>query len=325
MAAKRAAARRLLGQAEPPVRLGPLSASLDPRHNVVGVGAGGKITKGRLTGTPCIRLYVERKVERRAVPAGLLLPVTIEGFPTDVVETGRFVALPARLPVARRRLRPARPGCSMGFRFTGDRVDLVMAGTFGAVVQADGRRCILSNNHVLADENNLPVGSPVFQPGVLDGGSPARDRIATLTRFIALARDGPNSVDAALAEVLDPRAVRAAFLPKVGRLGSASPVRAVEGMRVHKHGRTTGYTTGRVFDASADVTVRYEMGVLAFEDQVLIQGDRGMFSDSGDSGSVIVDRATKRAAALLFAGSRSYTIANRLSEVLSRLGVAMVV
>jgi hypothetical protein len=40
---------------------------------------------------------------------------------------------------------------------------------------------------------------------------------------------------------------------------------------------------------------------------------------------VIVDRATKRATALLFAGSASHTIANPLEKVLAQLALRMVV
>ena len=36
-----------------------------------------------------------------------------------------------------------------------------MAGTFGAIVEAGGKLFILSNNHVLANENALPLGSPL--------------------------------------------------------------------------------------------------------------------------------------------------------------------
>jgi hypothetical protein len=317
LAAKRTVASRLLGQATRPVRGAAFAASLHPRHNVVGVGAGRKLRQGQLTDKACIRLYVERKVPRTAIPTDLLLPEAMEGYPTDVVETGRFVAFAPKTPPARKRLRPAPPGCSVGFRYAGEQAAFVMAGTLGAVVQADGVRYLLSNNHVLADENNLPVGSPIFQPGLLDGGDVKKDQIARLTRFIPLAKAAPNTADAAIAQANDKKWVRGTFLPKVGRLASASPIAPVEGMRVHKHGRTTGYTTGRVFDVNADVVVEYEMGLISFEDQVLIEGDRGAFSDTGDSGSVIVDRKTRRAAALLFAGSSTYTIANHLGKVLS--------
>ncbi len=138
-------------------------------------------------------------------------------------------------------------------------------------------------------------------------------------------RGGGNAVDCALAQVVDPRAVRATFLPGVGRLKSGKPVHAAEGMRVHKVGRTTGYTRGVVFDVAVDVTVDYGFGRATFGDQVLVRGERGgAFSDHGDSGSVIVDRRTKRPTALLFAGSSTHTIGNHLSEVLRQLSVRIV-
>ena len=99
-----------------------------------------------------------------------------------------------------------------------------MAGTFGAVVEAVGTRYILSNNHVLANENGLPVGSPIFQPGLLDQGNPQSDRIVALTRIVALQAGHPNSVDCAIAAIVDPKTVRASFLPKVGRLKNPEPL-----------------------------------------------------------------------------------------------------
>ncbi len=66
-----------------------------------------------------------------------MLPEAIDGVETDVVETGRFVALRARARhIEQRRLRPARPGCSAGFQFTGRMAGDVMAGTFGAFAEA---------------------------------------------------------------------------------------------------------------------------------------------------------------------------------------------
>ena len=64
---------------------------------------------------------------------------------------------------------------------------------------------------------------------------------------------------------------------------------------------------------------------LTFDDQVLIRGEAGAFSDAGDSGSLIVDRATGRATGLLFAGSARFTIANHIADVLAAFGVALVV
>jgi hypothetical protein len=325
LSAKHEALTQLLSPTTAPPRLAAFAASSHPDHNVVGIGIGYKITNGKLTTQRCIRIYVDLKLAKTAMPKDFVLPPRFKGVLTDVVETGRFRPLPAVVPRERRRLRPARPGGSVGFQFTGNQAGFVMAGTFGAVVAADGARHILSNNHVLANENALPLGSPIFQPGLLDHGNPNTDRIGTLTRFVALTAGQANAVDCAIAAVLNPKTVRATFLAKVGRLKSPEPIAATEGMRVEKVGRTTGYTTGVVFDVSADVKIEYDLGMLTFQDQILVRGTTGMFSDRGDSGSVIVDRGTKRATALLFAGSASHTIANPLMDVLAQLGVSMVV
>jgi hypothetical protein len=325
-AAKRIATAQYLSSVLPRAEIArTFRSTTRPDHNVVGVGLGVKIVKGKATSRQCVRLYVERKVGKGGLAPGQLLPATIGGVPTDVIESGRFRAFPATVPVAQRKARPARPGHSVGFRFTGAKAQFVMAGTFGAVVTDGTLRFILSNNHVLADENNLPVGSPIFQPGLLDGGNPATDQIAKLTRFVQLRTGGQNAVDAAIAEVSKATLVRGTPLPQVGRLASAQPIAAAVDMKVHKHGRTTGYTRGEVFDTSADVQVEYDAGVLTFQNQILVRGTPGSFSDSGDSGSLIVDRKSKRGTGLLFAGSASYTIANPLSDVLAALGVTLVI
>jgi hypothetical protein len=322
--AKRAAVSRFLSSAEALPSFAAFAISTKPQHNVVGVGIGYKISGGKLTNRRAIRIYVDRKLPPDVVPQQFMLPEKIDGIEADVVETGRFRAL-AVVPRAQRRLRPAKPGSSVGFRFSGAMAGYVMAGTFGAEVQANGTRYLLSNNHVLANENALPVGSPIFQPGLLDHGDPNHDQIARLTRFIPIAAGQPNTVDCAIAEILDPKTVSATFLPRVGRLASPDPIDALEGMHVEKTGRTTGFTTGSVMDVSADITVGYDVGNVTFQDQILIVGDRKPFSGPGDSGSVIVDRATRRATALLFAGSDTHTIANHLSDVLARLGVSLVI
>ena len=82
------------------------------------------------------------------------------------------------MPNPRTRIRPAQPGCSVGFRFPGDA--FVMAGTFGALVRKGTARYILSNNHVLANAHAGPVGAPILQPRPYDGGVNPRDRIAVL-------------------------------------------------------------------------------------------------------------------------------------------------
>lgn len=322
--AKETAVQRFLLPVSAPSMFVTLAlTSVEPRHNVVGVGIGRKVVRGRLTGAKCIRLYVERKAPKEVIPPSLLLPTEITGVETDVIETGRFRPLQARKPFTKHRLRPARPGCSVGFQLD-DQPGFLMAGTFGAVVRDNAGLYILSNNHVLANENRLPLQSQIFQPGLLDGGSSGSDRIARLSRFVEIRRHQPNTVDCAIARVDKPNHVRAVFLPKVGRLRNGIPVEAREEMGVHKVGRTTGYTEGTVFDINADITVDYDIGPIIFQNQALIKGKQGSFSAAGDSGSVIVDQATNQPTALLFAGSSVFTVANHIAEVLLQLGVSIV-
>jgi hypothetical protein len=299
------------------------AARTDPRHNVVGVGLGRKIVKGRLTAQRCVRFYVEKKVPRESVPKDFMLPAKIKGVPTDVIETGLFRAF-AGAAKERSRMRPARPGCSIGFAFSGAEAGNVMAGTFGAVVEAGGKRFILSNNHVLANQNALPIGSTIYQPGLLDKNAPASDAIAKLSKFIPLAAGHANQVDCAIAEVAEDKLVSSSVLPKVGKLKSGQPLAAAVSMKVEKTGRTTGYTAGVIHDVSASVKVGYDIGTLTFSDQIIIFGGSASFSDAGDSGSLIVDQAAKRPVGLLFGGSTAYTIANHIEDVLDQLKVQIV-
>ena len=294
-----------------------------PKHNVVGIGVGYKVSSGKRSTRHCVRFYVEKKLPKGAIPDEFMLPAKIGGALTDVVETGRFRAT-AGQPKEQQRRRPALPGCSVGFAFSGAQAGNLMAGTFGAVVSKEGKQFILSNNHVLANENALPIGSAIFQPGLLDLDDPGPDQIAKLTDFVKLQTAQPNKVDCAIAEIRDKKLVSARVMPKVGKLKSGQPVTAAVGMGVEKTGRTTSFTTGRIVDVSANIKVNYDIGLVAFADQILIVGNKGQFSDAGDSGSLIVETKSKRPVALLFAGSDTHTIANHIADVLGALNVTIV-
>jgi len=72
------------------------------------------------------------------------------------------------------------------------------------------------------------------------------------------------------------------------------------------------------------VNIQYDIGTLTFQGQILIAPDQGqMFSDAGDSGSLIVDRGLVRATGLLFGGSPKSTIANHISDVLTALQIQL--
>jgi hypothetical protein len=79
-----------------------------------------------------------------------------------------------------------------------------------------------------------------------------------------------------------------------------------------------------VSSVNATVNVSYSGGVATFTGQVVIAGSRGAFSKQGDSGSLIVtDDGQASPVALLFAGSNTVTIGNRIQDVLSAMSVSI--
>jgi hypothetical protein len=303
----------------------PLSASTKPRLNVTAISIATKIRNGEDTGQECIRFYVERKVPPGPIPHSSLLPKEYHGVPTDVIESGRFVAFPTTGPYPG-RFRPIHPGISCGFRYPAPDQAQLMGGTLGALVALSGQTYILSNNHVLANCNLLPLGSPIFQPALLDGGAPATDRVATLSHFIPLNPTAPNLVDCAIALVDSGISVSPVFPPNVGKLASANPIEAVKTNPVEKIGWRTGYSDGTVFDTGVAVTVQYSFGAAILTNQILFQGTGGdVFAAGGDSGSVVVDQQSKRGVAQIVAGSEQYTAGTPLATVLDLLGVTLMV
>jgi hypothetical protein len=224
----------------------------------------------------------------------------------------------------RERHRPLHIGTSIG-HFD------VTAGTLGCFVQTkSGQARILSNNHVLADENRGQRGDDILQPGRYDGGRRRIDSAGVLDRFARLSKRRTNRVDCALASLADGIEFAAANLHRAGALAGTFEGSVADLDLVEKLGRTTGHTHGRVTAFEVDnVVVEYDMGNLRFDDQIEIEGTRtGPFSAGGDSGSLIFTSGDRLAAALLFAGSQEggsngagVTYANRLAAVLERLNV----
>jgi len=317
------------------------SRELLARANVIATGIGYKVSGGRRTKTLSVVCSVMRKLPASALAAGDLVPATIQGVPTDVVETGRIRALQA--PTG--RFRPAPGGVSIGHRD-------ITAGTLGCLVRKGGQSFILSNNHVLANSNAAQLGDPILQPGPVDGGTLATDHIANLEAFVpitfllpeppsecpfaraviaalnagcvligsktrykivSLQQQG-NLVDAAIARPLNAADVKDEILGIGAIQGTAQ---GTLGMPLKKSGRTTGVTTGEVLQVDVTVDVQYGAGQVArFTDQLLA----GAMSQGGDSGSAVLN-GENRLVGLLFAGSDVTTIINRIEHVFPALGV----
>src|SRR5207244_5507270 len=305
-------------------------ADIFARANVVGIAIGNKMIRGRETDERCIVVFVEAKRPEGQLRHRDVVPKAFGSIRTDIVETGRFHALRSEQAIdleRTKRIRPAPGGVSIGHV-------QITAGTLGVLARRGGRPVILSNNHVLANQNAARVGDPILQPGPADGGR-LQETIARLVDFVPIQfhdrRLGPlgrllaalfawaglgvkrlptgqvNLVDAAVAEPIDAGSVSRDILG----IGRVTRTRDAElGIRVRKSGRTSGITEGRVTALDATVEVDYGGQTAVFREQVVSD----LVSRGGDSGSLVVDESG-RAVGLLFAGGATTTLINPIAAI----------
>lgn len=289
-----------------------------------------RVQRQALLHSPLVAHLVERargeadvrmigRIDKRARRKGRTRVAPLRASPT---RAARAWATDADLPWYQRKIRPLLIGASVGH------VD-ISAGSVGAFVVRDGRTCLLSNNHVLANEGFASAGDSVVQPGTLDRGRDPADRVADFLTAVDLDPVGTNFVDAALAELVvdhDPSRLRE-ITGSDQVLAGLGPEALDEQATVYKIGRTTGATEGVVTAFELDnVMVGYDIGNVRFDGQIEIEGvGDGAFSDGGDSGALIVD-AEMQAVGLLFSGTDSgatngsgLTYANPIHRVLDDL------
>jgi hypothetical protein len=184
---------------------------------------------------------------------------------------------------------------------------------------------------VYAANNDASIGDNIIQPGAFDGGTDPGDKIGELYDYEPINFSGSdNLMDAAVA------------VTTTGDVGTSTPADGygapsgafiacepgcanLLSLPVQKYGRTTGLTTGSVTEVNVIVDVCYEVFAVfctkgaRFVEQIAI--GPGSFSAGGDSGSLIVTQPGRDAVALLFAGSTTRTLGNRIDLVLDRFGV----
>lgn len=315
------------------------------KANVVSVGIGYKTSKGQKTDKLSVICSVEQKKPKESLATKDLIPTEINGIPTDVVQSGIVKAFSNTT-----KQRPALGGDSIGHY-------AITAGTLGCIVRKNDQLMILSNNHVLANSNEGKEGDAILQPGSYDKGTSA-DQIATLSEFVPVSfiENGlpdtdcliakssasflnffsyifgrksrlkaysleaiTNTVDAALAKPLNESDV----LQEIRGIGQIVGVKEIElGMEVHKQGRTTGYTKGIIDQIDVTTQVSYGTNKTAiFTDQIVITSSEGSFSQPGDSGSAVCSGTYL--IGLLFAGSDTTTVVNKIENVFNAFGCTL--
>jgi hypothetical protein len=203
-------------------------------------------------------------------------------------------------------------------------------GTLGALLRDEnGGQYILSNNHVLAESDQGKIGDAIVQPALIDRNCDqnAGRPVASLRYVVPLATSETN-VDAALAEVnagtVDATGAILQFgspgtganggigaaAPAAGRGETLTPESFAPGsspLLVAKSGRTTGLTCSAIDAVDLSVEVDYYKDCAetqpyyrkTFSGQLGISGDG--FSDSGDSGALVVNASNAEALGLYFA------------------------
>jgi hypothetical protein len=190
------------------------------------------------------------------------------------------------------------------------------AGTLGTLVKKRGSQVlyVLSNNHVLAAANHVPVGMPILAPATMDArpGLIAPSEVCRHEDICELRSGAPALVqpqreDLAIGRVNDP--ARVTSWQGDGAEGYDTPhviETPVSGTRVKKFGRTTGLTRGTIesrhLPFALPYTCRHFSATVWFQDVWSVRADPGeAFALPGDSGSLVVREDAGSSVGILFA------------------------
>jgi hypothetical protein len=287
-------------------------------------------------GNPVIRVF-------SAGAARNEIPESVGGFAIRIEESGPIFAikyacrqadpdaavpcpdevLPAEASSTRTidRHRPVPNGVSVAHQSAS-------AGTVGCIVTQGCHFYMLSNNHVLALENNANVGDLILQPGPYDWGVYPDDAVATAFAWvdIEMSPSANNRVDAAIALIEAQDFTNTTMADGYGMPNADWRVPEA-GMNVMKFGRATRHTEGVITGINATAYVNYGSCCARFIDQVIVEptASYGDFARVGDSGSLIVQRggSDERApVALVFAlAENGAAFANPIDVVVSELDI----
>ena len=285
-------------------------------ENVRGVGVGYKFINGIITNELCIHILVEKKVKENLLTYNNVIPKIYMGIKTDVIEIGIPKSLASnKFP---ERYRPLKGGCGIYSK------DATFHGTLGCIVFRkkflSNKYFILSNNHVLADNNSIPIGTEVIQPSIKNGGKFEKDVVAKLSEFKSLnftttLTKPKNFVDCAIAELTKKSLISNEIL-RLGKISGISSANLNDNIR--KVGFVSGLTSGKVISLNVTTEITYSGNKKAFfANQIFVSAS----SIPGDSGSVVLDHDNKVIGLLFAAGAQGTSFVNDINLVLKELNV----
>ena len=283
-----------------------------------------------------VHVYVTRG-SRRSLER---LSTDLNSVPVRVINTGRLIIRPEAVTATGIRgniyEHNGRIACGSSCAPAGENY----AGTFGALVRSTGAMMALSNNHVFAACNHVPVGQPILSPSAMDARPeiPAPRELCRHAGIVELRSGTPTLVpmarcDAAVASITDESIVSSWQGDDVA--GYDTPVNTATpfaGLRVKKTGRTTGITSGTVEAViPTPMPLPYKntnfTGAVWFTDVWTVRADDyEQFALPGDSGSLVVTENGDSAVGLLFAASAKgdYGWIAPIDVVLNELNLTLV-
>ncbi|MDX1973804.1 MAG: hypothetical protein SFY68_14830 [Candidatus Sumerlaeia bacterium] len=259
------------------------------RNAIHAIAVGRKQTNGKTTSSLCVTVFVTHKIPRRLIEKSLI-PDSIDGIPTDVVEIGIPQSAAGSLTNCPRPNRPERrltPGISIA------NASSAGYGTISCFCKKEGHDpalFLLSNSHVLAPRGGRTRGTDIFQPNVEGDDS---NPIATLWDSVPLRAHNPDPItfDAAIARLVSPWHNRSkneiCGQPAISQVGVPTPE-----VPVAKFGASTLVTEGRIGWIDYIGPISYAgVGLVQLQGQLLIRpsSPEQHFCGRGDSGSLIVD------------------------------------
>jgi len=270
-------------------------------------------------------VFVEDEQTKQRVPR------SFNGYAVRTEVTGKIQALSTQVAeslddVSEKRQDEVRPlvgGTSLSAYVTKGQGIYLYAGTLGMVTYNDK---VLSNAHVIAMNPNtgafLPTGTPILQPGTVDGGRLLDERVGELQAYIPInfTPGVKNYADAAIGSI--DYGVEASYgeqFDEGGNYWIEGWTEVSQGDIVRKSGRTTGVTTGEVIHTNVSVTVNYGDQPAYFVDQIVVAQENWSYASPGDSGSA-VDR-NGEFVGLLFAGTADCVVICKAEHIIDGLGI----
>ena len=247
-----------------------------------------------------VRIFV-RDLEEAAAVQSIVSEATAQ-FGVPIVLLRRDFS-PAAFP-DRSMHRPVEGGVSVGAARFADDPSGFPVGTLGAIAGTTATPSPLivglSNYHVLCVDGNRTFGDEIIQPEPFIGRLPG-DRIGSLASWAFPEMVYSGTVDAAIC------IIEVDWLPRIADLGNtAGTVAARPLMMVTKRGRTTGQTFGWISGTGGTYKTDYPKlppvgdppaTERELTNQIQVHIDfplTAIFSESGDSGSVLVESGSNR-------------------------------